>query len=272
MADVSVAAPRSSGTLFRAPLGVPLPTDAVTDVTTLSPLYENLGDLGESGIARSISRDIQKKKAFGGHTVAILQNDYTETIQTTLLDDYKGEVLTAVFGDDNVILDVDGFPMVIDSTKQVLPRCVWVADTLDNENRLKRLLITEGQITTVGDHSLVHTDTVEYPITIEVFEKNARFVREFRSPALGSGAAVPVIDNLDPATIALAGGLVTIRGVGFVGVTDVTVDGDSVEFTVLTPNWIVIDVPSDSAGTVPVVVTNAAGDSEPVELAYSATP
>ncbi|BDB58988.1 MULTISPECIES: IPT/TIG domain-containing protein [Rhodococcus] len=268
MADISVAAPRSTGTLFRAPIGTSLPTDAVTDLASVSPLYEDLGDLGESGIARSISRDTQKKKAFGGHTVAILQNDYTETLQTTLLDDYNGSVLKSIFGDDNVIFDLDGFPTVVDSTKQVLPRCVWIADTLDNENRLKRLVVAEGQITTVGDHSLVHTDTVEYPITIEVFEKNARFVREYRSPALGSAAAVPVIDWFDPATVDSTGGLVAVRGFGFAGVTGVTVDGDAVEYTVLSANWIVLDVPAGS-GTVPVIVSNAAGPSAAATLTYA---
>lgn len=269
MADVSVAAPRATGTLFSGPLTAPDPTNAITDPTAVSALYRDLGDLGESGITRSISRDTQKKKAFGGKTVAILQTDYSETIQATLLDDYNGSVLKEIFGEDNVVLDVDGFPVVVDSTKQVLPRRKWIADTIDGENRLKRLFISEGQITTVGDHSLVHTDTIEYPITIEVFEKNSRFVREFRSPALGAVAGVAEIDSFDPATVPLAGGLVAVRGVGFVGVTGVTVDGAAAQFTVLTPNWIVLQAPADSAGAVPVIVTNAAGPSDPASLTYA---
>lgn len=269
MADVSVAAPRVTGTFFRAPLGTTAPTDAVSP---LGVQFADHGNVGESGIVRSVSRDVQKKKNFGGATVATLQNDYTETYQLTLLDDFNGTVLRTVFGDDNVIINVDGFPEVVDSTKTVLPRSLFVIDTLDGEQRLKRKVLFEAQVTTVGDITEVHTDTVEYQLTIEVFEVaiggKKVFTREYRSPAVGA-AGEPVITGTVPATVPLAGALVQVKGSKFTGVTAVTLDGAAVPYTLLTDQTLVIDAPADTAGTVPLVVANATGPSESYTVTYA---
>lgn len=272
MADVSVSNPRSTGTFFRALPGAVAPTDAVSP---LGNLFADHGNVGESGIVRSVARDVQKKKNFGGKTVATLQNDYTETYQLTLLDDYNGTVLKSVFGDDNVIINEDtGFPEVVDSSAAVLPRGMYVIDTLDGERRLKRKVLYDAQIITVGDITEVHTDTVEYQITIEVFEvviaNKARFTREYRSPAIGAdGVGLPSIEAIVPATVPLAGGLVQVKGLRFTGTTEVTIDGVEVDFNVINSTTIVVDAPSDTVGTVDLVVTNAVGASDPFDITYA---
>ncbi|MGN0126076.1 MAG: IPT/TIG domain-containing protein [Rhodococcus sp. (in: high G+C Gram-positive bacteria)] len=269
MADVSVSNPRATGTFFVALPGAVEPTDAVSP---LGNLFADHGNVGESGIVRSVARDVQKKKNFGGKTVATMQNDYTETYQLTLLDDYNGTVLKSVFGEENVVINVDGFPEVVDSSAAVLPRGMYVIDTLDGERRLKRKVLFDAQVTTVGDITEVHTDTVEYQITIEVFEVirggKGVFTREFRSPALG-GSGVPVIQSIVPATVPLSGALIQVNGTRFNGVTEVTIDGADVDFNFITANKIVVDAPSDTAGTVDLVVTNATGASDAFDITYA---
>jgi len=271
MADVSVSNPRATGTFFVALPGAVEPTDAVSP---LGNLFGDHGNVGESGIVRSVARDVQKKKNFGGKTVATLQNDYTETYQLTLLDDYNGTVLKTVFGADNVVINEDGFPEVVDSSAAVLPRGMYVVDTLDGERRLKRKVLFDAQVTTVGDITEVHTDTVEYQITIEVFEVirggKPVFTREFRSPAIGAdGVGAPQVTSVTPSPVPLTGGLVQVKGLRFTGTTEVTIDGVEVDFNVISSTTLVVDAPSDTAGTVELVVTNATGASDAFDITYA---
>lgn len=75
---------------------------------------------------------------------------------------------------------------------------------------------------------------------------------------------VPNIDSVQPATgIPAAGGSqIVINGEHFTGTTNVTVGGTAVTaFTVLSDSTIVATVPAKTAGSYPLVVTNATGAS-----------
>lgn len=265
MADsalVSVATPRPGGVgvFYRAPLGSAIPT---TVSSVLGPEYKDHGYIGDAGITNAASRDVQKKKAFGGATVATLQNDYTETYQVVLLEDKNAATLRTVFGDANVETDVDGYPVKVRHNKAILPKSVYIVDTIDGAGRLQRDVIEVGQVTTVGDIKKVHTDTVEYTITIECFENaDGDNVVELREPAEAAAGAVPSIGGFTPSTVATAGGdIVLATGSGFLGTTAVTVGGTSVEFNVLSDSRIVFSTPAHASGAVAVVITNAEGPS-----------
>lgn len=79
-----------------------------------------------------------------------------------------------------------------------------------------------------------------------------------------SSAAVPVITAVTPSGAA-AGALITITGQGFIGTvatTGVKVGGtNATNWTVLSDNVIVATMPTGSAGSAPVIVTNAVGAS-----------
>lgn len=78
-----------------------------------------------------------------------------------------------------------------------------------------------------------------------------------------TGTAVPTISSLDDSAIPTAGGdLVLIRGNRFTGTTTVTFGGTAAsDFTVVSDGLIAAVAPAHAAGTVAVVVTNAAGAS-----------
>ncbi|MBJ8342777.1 IPT/TIG domain-containing protein [Antrihabitans sp. YC3-6] len=271
-ANVSVATPRPGGVgvFYRAPLGTTAPTDAIA---SLSNLFKDHGYVGESGIVNSASRDVQKKKSFGGATVATLQNDYTETYQVTLLEDKNAETLRTVFGDSNVEVDEDGFPIKVRHNKSILPKSFYVVDTIDGEGMLQRDLIEIGQVTTVGDITKVHTDTVEYTLTIECFENaDGDTVVELREPPSGSSSAVPTVTGVTPTgNFGTAGGqLRTIRGRGFDGTTGITIGGTAVTaFQVLTDNSISVITPAKTAGPHNVIVTDANGPSAAFAVTYA---
>lgn len=167
MSDVSnvyAAMPKVTGTLFYAPIGTELPTDATTE---LDPAFIECGFIGEDGFTESLTRDTTDKKAFGGQTVKKLQTDYTATVAFTFLESMNAEVLRAVYGEDNV--EVDGGDITVRKNKRLLPHKVWVIDTEDGDSDI-RWVIGDGQITETADVNVVHTDTIEYGVTMECFE------------------------------------------------------------------------------------------------------
>lgn len=172
VANVYAAAPDVAGALRRAPLGTDGPESAVD---TLDPAFVDLGYIGEDGFTESNTRDTTKKKAFGGATVKILQTDYASTVTFTFLESLNADVLRAVFGEDNVTVTPatasTGTQVTVDKNKKTLPHASWVIDTIDGDARY-RSYIPDGQITSIGDITVVHTDTIAYQVTIEAFEVN----------------------------------------------------------------------------------------------------
>lgn len=264
---VATSRPGGVGVLFRGKRGAPKPASAFAALDMTK--YWDQGFVGDTGIVISRARDVQKKKALGGNTVKTMQTDFTCTYKIVLLEDRNANVLRTIAGDDNVIVDNDGFPIRVIHRKDPLPVCAWVIDTIDDQGALSRDFIELGQITTIGDVTRVHTDTVQYEITIEVFESSTGvYVDEMRDPGAG-GSGVPIISGLDPASVPLGGGLVAVEGSGFGTATGVTIDGAAAQFKILSSGWIVVTAPADTAGDVPLIVTNAAGPSAPTTLTYA---
>jgi hypothetical protein len=85
-------------------------------------------------------------------------------------------------------------------------------------------------------------------------------------------ASPSVTTAIVPDTGPAAGGTeVTISGTGFTGATGVTFDGTpGTDFEVLTDTVIIVTSPPGAAGTVDVVVTDPAGDSDPLDFTYTA--
>ncbi len=85
------------------------------------------------------------------------------------------------------------------------------------------------------------------------------------NPSTASSASgAPVIASVLP-TGQGAGDLVTITGTGFTGTTGVTFNAIAADaFVVVSNTKIVATLPTDSAGAVPVIVTNAVGASAAV--------
>lgn len=170
VANVFAAMPDVAGALRYAPLGTAEPVSA-TDALDVS--FVDLGYIGEEGFTESNTRDTTKKKAFGGATVKILQTDYASTITFTFLESLNADVLKAVFGPDNVTVTpattTAGTQVIVDKNKATLPHASWVIDTIDGAARY-RSYVPDGQITSIGDITVVHTDTIAYQVTIEAFE------------------------------------------------------------------------------------------------------
>lgn len=164
-ANVFAAMPKATGALLRAPLGTALPT---TVWATPVVAFEDLGYIGEDGFEQTEERNIEKKRAFGGSVVKILQTDYSLTVSFTFLESTNADVLKAIFGEDNVTVDGDG-QIIVKRNKNQSPHAAWIIDVVDGET-LHRGTIADGQLTLDGSVTKVHTDTIAYTVNLECFE------------------------------------------------------------------------------------------------------
>jgi len=163
--NVYAAEPLAAGGLWVAPLATPKPATAIT---ALASPWIGLGHIGEDGVTESQDRSIKKKKNWGGATVKILQTDYESHFKFTFLESLNAEVLKQVYGTDNVTLSGD--TITVTKNKNKLDKATWCIDSVDSElNSRYRNYIPIGQIMTVGDVKLVHTDTIEYTVDLEAF-------------------------------------------------------------------------------------------------------
>lgn len=180
-ANVFAAMPASTGALRYAPLGSTLPETATE---ALDVAFVDLGYIGEDGFTQAEARDTEKKKAFGGSTVKVLQTDYTATVQFAFLESTNADVLKAIYGEENVT--VVGDEVQVKKNKKQSPRASWVIDVIDGEGSI-RTVVPIGQITEVDDITKVHTDTIMYTVTVECFEdENGDNILEYINPGLGS--------------------------------------------------------------------------------------
>ncbi|AID58830.1 tail assembly chaperone [Mycobacterium phage Gaia] len=173
--NVYAAEPLASGSVLVAPLGTDLPTSTDDE---LDPEFVDLGYVGEDGFTETMERTTDEKKAFGGDTVKVLQTEYNHSFQFVLLESVNAEVLKAVYGADNVTVtpasSTHGTQVAVKKNARKLPHMSWVIDTTDSESGAKyRNVIPDGQITEVGDVTIVHSDTISYEVTVKCFKNSA---------------------------------------------------------------------------------------------------
>lgn len=152
---------------FVAPLGTPLPTDAVDE---LDEDFEGCGWMGEDGFRNNIARDTEKKRAFSGQVVKVVQNSYDETIQVTFYE-RSPIVLKTVFGHGNVSVSYTGGhrKTVVRHDDAQLPRQSYVIRTVEGV-KTSMLVVPEGQITEVDEIQIVHNELWMYTCTIDCYK------------------------------------------------------------------------------------------------------
>lgn len=170
--NVYAGQPLASGVIFVAPLATPGPTSATSP---LNASFIDLGYVGADGFTERNDRSVDMKRSFGGKTVKVLQTEYSSSVEVVLLESINANVLKAVFGESNVVVtpanSQHGAQVSVKKNARKLPYQSWVIDTFDDETGAKyRNYMPNAKITTVGDITVSHSDTIEYRITIEAFE------------------------------------------------------------------------------------------------------
>lgn len=161
--NVSTGKPNKSGAIFFAPLGTPLPTD--TDATR-DAAFVALGYVSDDGLTNDNSPESSQIKAWGGDTVLNMQTERPDSFQFTLLEVLNADVLKAVYGDTNVIVDDQTGNITVKATADELNGGSWIIDMIMRGGRKKRIVIPNGTISELGTITYKDDDTVGYQLTI----------------------------------------------------------------------------------------------------------
>ena len=160
--NVTVGKPKISGAIFRAPLGTTLPTDAST---ALSAAFKAMGYVSADGLTNANKISTNNIKAWGGDTVLVSQTDKTDTLAFTLIEALNGDVLSAVFGSDNVSGTL-ATGISISVNAEVQEEAVWVVDMVLNGDTAKRIVVPDGVISDLADIVYKDDTAIGYGVTI----------------------------------------------------------------------------------------------------------
>lgn len=163
--NVSAAAPRVTGAVFVAPKGTELPTDAKTK---LIDAYKELGYVSDAGITNSNSPSTSDVKEWGGLVVMSSLTDKPDTFKFKLIEVLSLEVLKTVYGKANVTQDDSG-KITIKAKAEDPENMVWVFDMILSGKKLKRIIVSDGKITTVGDIEYSKVNASGFDLTVAAY-------------------------------------------------------------------------------------------------------
>lgn len=160
--NVTVGKPKIGGSVFRAPAGTALPTDATTK---LNDSFENLGYISDDGATFSTERESEDIKAWGGDTVLTPQTGFTDSMSLTFIEPLRPVVQKTVRGDDNVTGDLtNGMTVKVNSVEDT--EHVYVIEQVLSNNTLFRTVVPAGKITELDEVTYADGEAVGYGTTI----------------------------------------------------------------------------------------------------------
>lgn len=162
--NVATGKPKPTGSIYRAPLGTTLPTDASTD---LAATYVCAGYVSDAGLVNSKTRESSEVKAWGGGVVLNPQTSKKDLFKFTLIESKNTEVLKIVHGDDNVEGTL-ATGLTIHENSAELDRAVYVIDMVLG-GVFKRVIIPDGQPTEIGDVEYKDDNAVAYPVILSAY-------------------------------------------------------------------------------------------------------
>lgn len=158
--NVSVGKPNVGGAVFVAPATAELPTNASAE---LAAAFENVGYCSEDGLTNSVVTESSSIKAWGGDEVLNIQTSRSETFAFSMIETNEA-ALRQVYGDEN--LTVSGSALNIKHNSKLKTNHIWVFEILLNNDRVKRIVVPCGKITTVADIVYKDGEPIKYGVTL----------------------------------------------------------------------------------------------------------
>lgn len=163
--NVTASKPAISGSIYRAPLGTPLPTTADE---TLDKGFKKLGYISDAGVVNSNTPESSDIKAWGGDIVLSTQTQKKDTFKFQLIEALNIEVLSMVYGDENVSGTLDsGITVKANATEA--EESTYIVDMIMKGGVLKRIVIPSAKLTNLGDISYTDAAQVGYDTTITAY-------------------------------------------------------------------------------------------------------
>lgn len=181
--NVSFGKPKSTGAVFVAPAGTPLPTTAWE---ALDDAFKGLGYVSEDGLVNSVETDTENINAWGGDLVLVGQTTFTEMFTVNLIET-NVEALKVYYGEDNVVEEGNG-SITVTQTSEMLPNVVVVFELVLTGGRIKRIVVPNAQIADrSGEITYVDGEAIAYPAVFVAYpDENGTTHKEYIATALSS--------------------------------------------------------------------------------------
>ena len=124
-----------------------------------------MGYISDEGIKKTVERESEEIKAYGGDVVATPQTSFSDKFGMKFLESLNEDTIKAVNGESNVSGTLDTGLTIIVNSKE-LPEGVWVIEQVLKDNVSFRTVIPHGKITEVGEVTYVDGEPVGYEVTI----------------------------------------------------------------------------------------------------------
>jgi hypothetical protein len=161
--------PSVIGGAFYGPTTTLAPADGTV---ALNAAFLGLGYISEDGLSETVDRSTDKKRAWGGDVVKIVQTEFGAQIKLTLIETINSDVLKAVYGDANVSTiagsPTKGTEHKVKVNSQLLPQKSWVFEIRDDPAKV-RIYVAKGQVTEIGEVTYTDSDLTGYELTIDCF-------------------------------------------------------------------------------------------------------
>lgn len=161
---------RTTGTVYYAPEGTTLPTDATT---ALSNTFVNMGKLSVEGITEVQAQgEDTAVEADGGETVAYLPGEYTPGWTMNLLQYTDFDADKIIYGIDNVVGTEDAYQ--VKKNQDNMTEGVFVIDRLvgKNSSYVVRTVIPSGTLKKAGDVVHSKSNILQTPVRISATADN----------------------------------------------------------------------------------------------------
>ena len=159
---VSTGKPKIGGSIFRAPKGTTLPTNATAE---LDPAFKDLGYVSDEGVTNSNARESEEIKSWGGTTVLTSQTDVTDKWKAQFIEALNVDVLKMVFGDNNVTGNLaDGIAVTVNGAEA--KEYAYVFDMVLKGGVLKRVVLPSAKLSELGDTVYKDDEAIAYDVTL----------------------------------------------------------------------------------------------------------
>lgn len=187
--NVTAGKPKTTGAVYRAPLGSTIPTDPTT---TLSSDYVCLGFCSDDGVTNSGEMESENIKAWGGQNVLTTSSSTDDKFKFKLIEVLKKEVLKFVYGNSNVTGDLtSGTGIAVGVNGYSQEDNIIVIDMIMRNNAVKRIVIPSATISEVGEIAYKDNEAVGYDITLACAADsagNTHYEYIYRTPGGQTGA------------------------------------------------------------------------------------
>ena len=160
--NVAFAKGGVSGTMYRAPKGTPLPTDATTP---LPDVWKSVGYIGEDGLTFGEDTDTTSINEMSGNAVKTMVSSYSETVQFVMIETNEHS-LKERYGDKNVTWDNAKHTYSYAHRIPDGEGCPHVIEIMKTNGFVERTVIPDGAPSEFGDIQLHGSDGVGYDETM----------------------------------------------------------------------------------------------------------